>query len=105
MNIVFDVDGRFIFRFPRSERGAKLLAMDCGLLSCLSQELPILLSDPFVVGSLPGPREWPFKGYTRIPGRQLQWASLTTARRRTLARDLAKPLERLAALPSATAKR
>ena len=105
LNLVLDVDGRFIFRFPRSERGAKLLAMECRLLPRLAQELPILIPDPFVMGSLPGARGWPFMGYKRIPGRQLRWASLTPARRRALARGLAKPLERLAAFPLATAKR
>ncbi|MDE1822032.1 MAG: aminoglycoside phosphotransferase family protein [Euryarchaeota archaeon] len=105
LNIVFDVDGRFIFRFPRAERGAKLLAMECRLLPRLARHLPLAIPEPFVVGSLPGRHEWPFMGYERIPGRQLQWARLSEPRFRALVRGLAPTFQRLATFPVREATR
>lgn len=104
LNVVFDVDGRHIFRFPRTERGAKLLEMELRLLPELVRRLPLRVPDPVVVGSVSG-RGWPFMAYERIPGRQLQWGRLTPIRLRTLERELTPTLEALARFPVATARR
>jgi aminoglycoside 2''-phosphotransferase len=102
-NWTFDVDHRFIFRFPRSASAAELLAAECRFLPRLAPQLPLAVPDPIVIGALPGREPWPFMGYVRIPGRQLDWSLLGRDRFRTLVRDLAPLFEALADFPRSEA--
>lgn len=98
-HVVFEVDREFIFRFPRSAQHARLLAMEARLLPCLAARLPVPVPDPFVVGSLPGPRSWPFLAYRRIPGVPLDWDRMGARSRRRLVRELVPALHHLARFP------
>jgi len=98
-NVVLEVDGSYIFRFPRSSAHAKLLATEISLLPRLSSRLPVDVPVPAIVGSLPGRRGWPFLAYRRIPGRPLDWDHVGPKRRAGLVRDLGPFLEALARFP------
>lgn len=105
LNVVFEVDRRFIFRFPRNERAAKLLEMETRLLPRLARRLSIRIPEPFLTGTVPQTPGWTFMAYERIPGRQLHWARLTSSDRRTLAQDLKRPLRELAEFSTREARR
>lgn len=99
LNVVFEVDDRWIFRFPRSLRAARLLQMEIRLLPELAPRLRVAVPQPFVLGSLPGRRRWPFMGYEKIPGEGRSWAALSPRERSVLQRELRPVFRDLAAFP------
>jgi aminoglycoside 2''-phosphotransferase len=105
LNVVFDVDGGLIFRFPRSAGAAKQVEMEVRLLPTLARRLRIPVPEPLVVGSLPGRNGWPFMGYRKLRGEGLPWGELGAHRRETLVRELAPVLRDLARFPWREARR
>ena len=62
---VFDIDGRWIFRFPRRPSVVAALERECRVLPKLVAAMPFDVPDPRFVGELEGQQ---FMGYRRLPG-------------------------------------
>ena len=103
--IVFEVDHRFIFRFPRSAFHAKLLRTETRLLPLLAPYVPLPIPRPIATGRTPDGEGWPFMGYRRIPGRPLNWDRVSPQQRHAIAEDLSPFLESLVKFPPQAALR
>ena len=104
-NVVFEVGDQFIFRFPRTARNARELAIETRLLERLAPVLPLSVPDPIVVGRIPETKGWPFMGYRRIPGQPEDWDRVSPVLRHKIAEDLAPLLQKLARFPTSLALR
>ena len=63
------VDGAFIFRFPRNERGAEKMRREICLLSAIGTDLPIAVPALELMGQPSDRYPYPFAGHRRIAGR------------------------------------
>lgn len=98
----FEVNGRYIFRFARDERGAEKLRRELCLLSAVGSELPIAVPVPEFVGE-PGPRyPFPYVGYAKIDGRSGEDARPERDQWPAVARQLGEFLSALHNAPIAT---
>ena len=62
---VYDVDGRWIFRFPRRPEVAAALEREARVLPVLAQTMPFDVPDPRLVGTHEG---HPYMGYRKLAG-------------------------------------
>ncbi|MCM3770906.1 phosphotransferase [Priestia aryabhattai] len=67
-NTVYQVNGRFVFRFPRRELAAELLKTENQLLPTLASQLPLSIAEPIFFGKPNGVYPWPFTGYHYLQG-------------------------------------
>ncbi|QFF99934.1 DUF1679 domain-containing protein [Psychrobacillus glaciei] len=67
-NLVFLVNNKFVFRFPRREFAAELIQTENKLLPVLSSLLPIPIPYPIYQGVLEGENPWTYGGYKSLPG-------------------------------------
>jgi aminoglycoside phosphotransferase (APT) family kinase protein len=67
-NTVFQVNGQYVFRFPRKEIAVQLLAVENKLLPLLVNELPIKIPEPIFFGNPTEAFKWPFTGYIQVDG-------------------------------------
>lgn len=67
-NIVFLVNNKFVFRFPRREFAAELIQTENKLLPVLSPLLPVPIPNPIYQGVLEGENPWTYGGYKILPG-------------------------------------
>lgn len=103
-NVVWRVNGRFAFRFPRRQMGADCLQTELALLPLLAPLLPLPVAAPLWVGQPGAGYRWPFAGYRLLPGRMAYVAALTGAQRIALAVPLARFLQTLHTFPLAQAR-
>ena len=89
-NVCFLVDGHVLFRLPRRELGARLMAIENGVLPALADRLPLPIPAPRFVGAPQGDYAWPFHGYERLTGETLDRACPTDDARRALAEPLGR---------------
>jgi aminoglycoside phosphotransferase (APT) family kinase protein len=101
-NVVYRVDGSWVFRFPRRQMGADLLANECAVVPRIAARLPLPVPVPTFLGIPTVAFEWPFAGYRFLPGRTACGASVTDARRRAMAEPLGRFLRTLHATPPRT---
>jgi aminoglycoside phosphotransferase (APT) family kinase protein len=98
-NIVYRVDGRWSFRFPRRSFGADVVAHEVALLRRLAGRLPLTVPAPRFVAEPGDGFPWPFAGYDFLAGRTACRAGLDDTQRRALAAPLGAFLGALHALP------
>ena len=103
-NVVWKINGRFAFRFPRRPVGVDCLQMELALLPTLAPLLPLPVAVPTLLGQPGKGYPWPFAGYALLPGRMAYTARLTEAARNELAVPLARFLQTLHAFPVAQAQ-
>jgi aminoglycoside phosphotransferase (APT) family kinase protein len=97
-NTVFQVNGVFLFRFPRRAIAVDLLQLECRLLPVIKQlELPIEIPKPLFIGQSSRDFPWSFVGYAYIEGESL--GLLSDQQRMDSVRMLAHFLLKLHQLP------
>lgn len=71
-NVAFEVDGTYVFRFPRRIVAAKLIELEMRALPLIEGRLPLPISAPSFIGrSSSEEYPWPFAGYRRLDGAPL----------------------------------
>lgn len=103
-NVVWRVNGRFAFRFPRRQMGADCLQTELTLLPTLAPLLPLPVAAPMLLGQPGAGYPWSFAGYPLLPGQMAYRAQLPDAERNALAAPLAHFLQTLHAFPLAQAR-
>ena len=98
-NVVFAVNDRWAFRFPRREVAVPFIASEARLLPELAPHLPLPIPVPHFAGVPGEDYPWPFLGYTLLPGSIAARAQLDTAARAAIAAPLAHFLRALHNLP------
>ncbi|MHC4134726.1 MAG: phosphotransferase [Planctomycetota bacterium] len=101
-NVVYRVDDSWVFRFPRRQMGADLLANECAVLPRIAARLPVPVPVPTILGQPTAAFAWPFAGYRFLPGRTACGPGVTDARRRAMADPLGRFLAALHATPPRT---
>ena len=96
----FEVDGRYIFRFPCFDAVAKRLRVERNLLEFLQGRLPADVPDPVFFAENPTGGPTPFLGYERIEGTTLDSVrDLDPAARSSFAHQFGGLLAALHAIP------
>lgn len=98
-NTVYRVDEEWVFRFPRRQLGADLIAVELAVLPRIAGRLPVPIPDPIWPGRPTPEFPWPFAGYRTLPGESASHLDLGDAARTTLARPLGRFLAALHAIP------
>jgi len=98
-NVVYLVDGRWAFRFPRRELGAQLLDAEWTALRHVAGRLPLPVPEAVFYGRPARGYPWCFLGLTYLPGRPAVGAGITEAQRVAMAGPLGRFLRALHALP------
>ncbi len=100
-NAAFLVNGAYVFRFPRREIAAQLIAHECGVLPLAAPQLPLAVPVPALRGQ-PSPQyPWRFAGYPQLPGVPLSEKRPSDEEYRRLAAPLGEFLRALHALDCA----
>ena len=95
-NTVFEVNGCYVFRFPRRQIAVDLLQTEERLLPMLP-DMGIAIPVPIFSGSPGFDYKWPYLGYSFLPGQPP--AELTEKQRASMAIPLARFLKTLHAIP------
>lgn len=95
-NTVFEVNGRYVFRFPRRQIAVDLLQTEERLLPILP-DMGIAIPVPIFSGSPGYDYQWPYLGYSYLQGQTP--AHLTEKQRTDMAMQLARFLRNLHAFP------
>jgi aminoglycoside phosphotransferase (APT) family kinase protein len=67
-NTVFDVDDKFVFRFPRREIAVKLLETEANVLPQFRESILLPYPEPMFFGKPEGNYPYPFLGYKKVYG-------------------------------------
>jgi len=86
--IVWLVDGRWVFRFPRRTMVISGLELEMRYLTALADRLPLPVPRPTFLGRPSEAFAWPFYGAPYLPGRELAETSLDDGPRIALGRPL-----------------
>lgn len=103
-NWAFQVNDRYIFRFPRREIAVALLNMESQLLPFVAARVSLAIPEPCFIGEAQGDYPWPFAGYPEISGYTACQRYLNSEQRTNLARPLAIFLRELHHIDVAEAK-
>lgn len=102
-NTAFLVGDEWVFRFPRRDLAAPLLAVECAVLPRIAPRLPLSIPVPERVAGPTGSYPYPFAGYRRLAGETACHLAPGAAARVACATPLADFLATLHALPAAEA--
>jgi aminoglycoside phosphotransferase (APT) family kinase protein len=80
-NIAFQVDRRWLFRFPRRAVAVPGVQREITVLPRLAASLPLPIPDPRFIGQPSARYPWPFFGTRLLPGRELADSGLPDSRR------------------------
>ena len=94
----------WVFRFPRRQLGADLIASETAVMPAVAGRLPAPVSSPQRIGQPCDAYQWSFAGYPRIPGRELCEVAPVPARRLLLAEQLGQFLRTLHSVTVAEAQ-
>jgi aminoglycoside phosphotransferase (APT) family kinase protein len=94
-SVVWLVDERWVFLFPRREIVVAAVEREIAVLPRLAPLLPLPIPVPVFAGRPAEGYPWPFFGAALIPGRELAQARCSDAARARLARPLAEFLRAL----------
>ncbi len=94
-NVAYLVDRAWVYRFPRGELPARLLANECEFLPRISGRLPLPVSVPEAVGAPTADFPWPVARHRYVAGTTADRARLTDTERGALARPLGEFLRAL----------
>ncbi len=98
----FEVDSRWVFRFPKRDSSNAGLKMEHELLAGLAGSLPLRVPVYDYLASVPGHPEWLFGGYRKLPGPAAEAADRVDSM--AVARQLGHFLDRLHAYPLEAAR-
>jgi len=98
-NVAFQVNGRYVFRFPRRKVGADLILNEIRALPVIAPSLGLSVPVPRYVGRPHGDYPYPFAGYALIRGRTACEAVWTDAGRAEIAVSLGRFLAALHTIP------
>ncbi len=104
-NTAYQVNGSFVFRFPRRQLGRECLESELRVLPSLVGRLPMPISAPTLIGQPTDAYDWPWAGYRRIPGRTACVADLDDDQRSASAASLGRFLAALHAIDPDEARR
>jgi aminoglycoside phosphotransferase (APT) family kinase protein len=96
--MVWLVDGRWVFRFPRRTMVIPGLELELRYLVELADRLPLPIPRPTFLGRPSEVFDWPFYGAPFLPGRELADAGLDEGARAALGRPLGEFLHALHSL-------
>jgi aminoglycoside phosphotransferase (APT) family kinase protein len=94
-NTAFDVNGTYVFRFPRREAALLGLNFEIAVLPSLAPRMPLPIPCPEYFGQPDGDYPFPFVGYPIISGRTACSLALTDAQRTQSAAPLGRFLRAL----------
>jgi aminoglycoside phosphotransferase (APT) family kinase protein len=94
-NVVWLVDGQWVFRFPRRSIAVAGVERELALLPSLAPRLPVPIPVPVFHGHETDFYPWPFYGAAYLPGTEAGEAQLTDSARIGLAADLGAFIRRL----------
>ena len=94
-NVAYLVDRKWVYRFPRGELPAKLLANECEFMPRVAGRLPAPVSVPEAVGAPTADFPWPVARHRYVAGTTADRARLTDEQRLALARPLGEFLRAL----------
>ena len=96
--IVWLVDGRWVFRYPRRAMVISGLELEMRYLPELADRLPLPIPRPMLFGEPSDAYRWPFYGAPFVPGRELADTQLDDKARIALGRSLGEFLRALHSL-------
>lgn len=99
--IAFLVGGEYVFRLPRRQLGADLVAIEINVQPRLAPLLPLPIPNPEFVGRPSDRYPWLFAGYRMIPGKTACSRNLSDSQRAALIPSLASFLSTLHSIPPA----
>jgi aminoglycoside phosphotransferase (APT) family kinase protein len=67
-NSAYEVNGEWVFRFPRRPMGVDLINVEIRVLPGLQEHLPLAIPAPTLAGRESEEFPYPFAGYQKIPG-------------------------------------
>lgn len=97
-NLAFLVNARFVFRFPRREIAAPLIAREARVLPLLAPHLPLRVPVPEYVGTPEAEYPHTFAGYAIIPGEtacRCEWSEHERAAQVATLADFLRLLHRI----------
>lgn len=94
-NWVYELGGRWVFRFPRRRVATRLLEREIRVLPRLVGRLPLPVPDPVWIGRPCERFPYPFAGYARLPGHPIQESAPADGPYDGWGRDLARFLRAL----------
>lgn len=94
-NVVFRVDERWVFRFPRREIAVAGVTREIEVLGRLSGHLPLPIPEPRWIGAPSDGYPWPWFGAPYLPGRELAETGLPDEERGPLASAVGRLLRAL----------
>jgi len=97
-NLVFRVNGDWVFRFPRREVAVGLLESECLALPIIAPRVPFAVPLPWFVGMPSDPFPRPFLGYRWLDGSPAIYTTFVDAELSLLAGDLGAFLRALHAI-------
>lgn len=98
-NVAYLVNEHLVFRFPRRQIGAQLIAHEVRILPLLAPYLPLPIPVPLFIGNPDADYPYPFAGYEHIPGETACHYTWTEAERAGNAAALARFLAALHRIP------
>lgn len=104
-NTAYQVNGQFVFRFPRRQVAVDLLTVEQNVLPAIAPRLPLPVPVPTMAGQPDDHFPWPFAGYRMLPGRTACVAALSPSQRMKAAEPIARFLAALHAIPATEAAR
>jgi aminoglycoside phosphotransferase (APT) family kinase protein len=97
-NVVYRVNRNYVFRFPRRQLGADLVAVEMQMLPNLCHRLSLPIPEPLFFGKPTEEYRWPFLGYHFLEGKSAGSRRLSIAQRMKLAVPLGQFLKSLHAI-------
>lgn len=104
-NSAWQVGDEWVFRFPRRQLGADLMASEFAVVPAIADRLTAPVACPLRIGKPTGSYPWPFAGYPLISGVELCEASPPADQRLRLAEELGEFLRSLHSVSAAEATR
>ena len=103
MSLAIETKGGVVFRFPKGQDAADLSAVEVRLLPVLAPALPVAVPVPEWEGEPSRICPWPFYGYRKVEGSELDLDALGPSAVRRLAEHLGGFLAALHAFPAGQA--
>lgn len=94
-NIVYQVNNKWLFRFPRRTFSIAGINNEIKILPILARILPVPIPTPKYIGKIPDQQDWPFFGYKKLTGKESCAAKLTLEQKEHLIPTIANFLRLL----------
>lgn len=104
-NVAWQVGDDWVFRFPRRQVGADLVATENAVMPVVATRLMAAVAWPQRIGKPTDDYQWPFAGYSLIKGEELCMAAPSAGQRLRLAGELGEFLRSLHSVSAKEASR